>query len=88
MLLTHFKIKYNDREFYLLYTEGDLDEFHPKTDKNGNLISDGSIKYVYSSRLWIHNNILMKNQTLLNFVEGQFMSQSDINFLLSLKVLD
>ena len=87
MLLTHFKIKYNDREFYLLYTEGDLDEFHPKTDKNGNLISDGSIKYVYSSRLWIHNNILMKNQTLLNFVDGQFMSQSDINFLISLKVL-
>lgn len=86
MLITHFKIKYNDYEFYVLFTEGDMDEFRPKTDKNGKLISNGYINYVYSSRLWIHNNILEKNQTLLDYVDGQVMTQSDINFLLSLIV--
>ena len=101
MLVTHFKIKHDDHEFYLLFTEGDLNEFLPKTDKYGlktieanfslssklsllNVTSINSIKYVYGSR--IHNNILEKNQTLLNYTAGQFMTQNDIDFLVSLKV--
>lgn len=60
-------IKENVNGFNMLVTEGN--------------VKDVSIKNRFCSHLWIHNNILYKNHTSLEYDMHRFMTESDIIFI-------
>ena len=80
------KVKINDHEFNILVTNG-ISNSYPKLETN----HDGSLKFpfgyvymedIFNNRLCIHNNIVMKNQTTLEYKEGESINIIEINKLI------
>ena len=63
------KVKIEDKELNILVTNGDF--------------KNVSMHDYYSSRLCIHNNIILKNQTILGYKGGESINIIEINQLLN-----
>ena len=80
------KVKIEDKEVNILVTYGISDSYKKlETNFDGSVNSVGYVfmEDYYSSRLCIHNNIIIKNQTILEYKEGESISTIEINQLLN-----
>lgn len=59
-------------DFKILITNGDINNISPRT--------------YYDCRIWIHNQMLLKNQTLLKLDFDKWIDKTEIDELLKYKV--